>query len=286
MMQKTMTTLALMMLMTVNVWAQFQSIQITKTGTGEPVLLLPGFTSTGEVWRETVTDISQHKTCHVVNYAGFGNVPAIDTLWLQTIQQELKQYIRQSDFGSITIVGHSMGGTLALWLATDSTLPIKQLFVVDALPCMGAITIPNYNPEKISYDTPYSNNLLNMSEEEFKAMADNYARFMSLTESGQNQIAKWIVESDRKTYVHGYVDLLKVDLREDLAKIEARVKILAAAFPNKEMIAKNYERQYKKLEAKEITYVENSAHFIMYDKYNAYIQQLKQFLNLSANEAH
>jgi len=275
-----------MLLMALNTLAQFKSIEIEKTGKGEPVLFLPGFTSTGEVWRETVADIKQHKTCHVVNYAGFGNVPAIDTLWLQTIKQELKQYIRQSNFDSLTIVGHSMGGTLALWLATDNTLPVKQLFIIDALPCMGALTIPNYNPEKISYDTPYSNNLLNMSDGAFKTMADNYARFMSLTESGQKQITKWIVESDRKTYVHGYVDLLKVDLRNDLSEINARVKILAATFPNKEMIAKNYAAQYKKLNKAEIFYVENSAHFIMYDQYYTYLQQLKEFLNLQGNEQY
>ena len=270
---------AFLLLTNISVLADNNSIEVQAVGKGEPVLLLPGFTCSGEVWSETVEKISQNHECHLVTYAGFGDVPAIDTLWLKTIKADLDDYIKEHKFSNLTIVGHSMGGTLALWLASEKKTEIENLFIVDALPCMGAMMIPNYSSENISYDTPYNRNLLNMKDDEFTGMAMNFARYMSKSTSKHQQIADWIIKSDRKTYVYGYTDLLKLDLREQISNIESQVVILAAANPSKSMVEGVYNSQYAALENKEIVYVENAAHFIMFDQFDAYIKELKQIID-------
>ncbi|RZT92411.1 pimeloyl-ACP methyl ester carboxylesterase [Ancylomarina subtilis] len=277
-MKKITTTITLLVLFSLSVSANLQSIQVEVKGKGKPVLLLPGFTCTGDVWNETVAEISETNECHIVTYAGFGNVPALDTLWLQTIKQDLDMYIEQNKFEDLSIIGHSMGGTLALWLASDKKHDIKNLLVVDALPCMGALMIPNYSSETITYDTPYARNLLSMSDSDFSGMAMNFAKFMCKNTSKHEQIANWIKISDRKTYVHGYFDLLKIDLRKSLSKIDIPVRILAAANPSKSMVENAYNEQYALLDNKDVIYIENSAHFIMYDQYDVYIENVKQIL--------
>jgi pimeloyl-ACP methyl ester carboxylesterase len=82
--------------------------------------------------------------------------------------------------------------------------------------------------------------------------------------------------SDRKTYVNGYTDLLKLDLRDELDNINVPVVILAATHPNKEMMQKNYDKQYRNLKNYEIFYAENSAHFIMYDRPEWFLTQIKK----------
>ncbi len=278
-MKSTILTIALLVVTTLNIFASSKSIQVQVKGDGEPVLLLPGFTCPGEIWEETVAEISSNHECHIVSYAGFGDIPAIDTLWLQTIKQDLGEYIKQNDLKKLSIIGHSMGGTLALWLASDKQFDVKNIVVIDALPCMGAMMIPNYSSENISYNTPYNQNLLKMTEAEFAGMAKNFSQYMSRTESKHEQIASWIKKADRKTYVNGYTDLLKLDLRKDLSNIESRVLILAAANPSKSMVEGVYNNQYSALKEKEIIFIENSAHFIMYDQFKNYIQQVKQFVN-------
>lgn len=277
-MKTTILTFALFLITSINCFAQNSSIKVEVIGQGEPVLLLPGFTCPGEIWSETVEKISQNHECHMVTYAGFGDVPAIDTLWLETIKMDLDNYIREKDFSKLSIVGHSMGGTLALWLASGKEFDIENLLIVDALPCMGAMMMPNYSSENISYDTPYNRNLLNMKDEEFKGMAMNFASYMSKSASKHQQIADWIIKSDRKTYVYGYTDLLKLDLREEISNIEAQVVILAAANPSKSMVEGVYNSQYAALNSKQIVYVENSAHFIMFDQFDTYIKELKQII--------
>jgi len=273
------TTIALLVLFSLSVSAGLQSIKVEVKGKGKPVLLLAGFTCTGDVWDETVSEISETNECHIVTYAGFGDVLALDTLWLQTIKQDLDIYIAHNRFEDLSIIGHSMGGTLALWLASEKKYDIKNMLIIDALPCMGALMIPNYSSEKITYNTPYTKNLLSMSESDFSGMAMNFAKFMCKSISNHEQIASWIIKSDRKTYVHGYVDLLKVDLRKSLSEIDTPVRILAAANPSKSMVENTYNEQYALLENKEVIYIEDSAHFIMYDKYDVYIENVKQILD-------
>jgi len=272
------TTFALLVLFSFSLSASLKSIKVEVKGKGEPVLLLAGFTCTGEVWNETVAEIYKNNECHIVNYAGFGDVPAVDTLWMETIKKDIGIYIEKTKLENLSIIGHSMGGTLALWLGSQNKYDIKSMMIIDALPCMGAMMIPNYSSESMTYDTPYSQNLLKMSDSDFNSMATNFAWYMCKTQSKHEQISSWIKQSDRKTYVYGYVDLLKIDLRNEIGKIEAKVSVLAAANPNKNMVEKNYSKQYAQLKDKEIIYIENSAHFIMYDQYDVYIQKLKIFL--------
>ncbi len=273
------TTFALLIFFSLSVSAGLQSIKVEVKGKGKPVLLLAGFTCTANVWDETVLEISKTNECHIVTYAGFGDVPALDTLWLQSIKQDLEIYIENNNFEELSIIGHSMGGTLALWLASEKKHGIRNILVVDALPCMGAMMTPNYSSETLTYDTPYSRSLLSMSDSDFSAMAMNFAKFMSKNVLKHEQIANWIKTSDRKTYVHGYVDLLKLDLRHAISNIDIPVRILAAANPSKSMVENTYNEQYALLTKKEIIYVEDSAHFIMYDQYDVYIENVKQILD-------
>ena len=174
-----------------------------------------------------------------------------------------------------TIVGHSMGGTLALWLASEESNWFEKLIIVDGLPATGALMVPNYKSENMVYDNPFNTRLLEMDSQSFEQMASQMANGMSLNKAKQPQIKDWIIQSDRETYVYGYTDLLKLDLREAISNIETNVVILAATHPyGQQMVKKTYEGQYQNLADYTIEYAEGSAHFIMYDKPEWFLEQL------------
>lgn len=260
--------------------AQETAFKVEVVGKGAPVLLFPGFSCTGEVWNETVKELSKTHECHVFTFAGFGNVPAIGSPWLETIKKDLSTYVTRKKLQKPTIIGHSMGGSLALWLAADQPNVYKQLIVVDGLPSIGALMIPDFSPEKVSYDNPFAKQQLAMNEETFKQMATQMAAGMTLTKEKQPLIVNWMQQADRKTYVYGYIDLMKLDLRESIESIKIPVTIMAAvSFYPKKQVEELYTTQYQKLANKEILYVENSAHFIMFDQADWFQQQLQKVLN-------
>jgi pimeloyl-ACP methyl ester carboxylesterase len=246
--------------------AQYKEFRVSTKGEGPPVLLIPGFTCTEKVWEDTIAELSKSYECHVFTLAGFGDVEPIAFPWLPKIKDALLRYINDKKLVKPVVIGHSLGGTLALWLATEKETWFKKLILVDALPSVGALMMPDFNSETIAYDNPYSKNILEMDEENFLAMAKQMASFMALNPEVHWQLTNWILKCDRKTYVHGYTDLLKVDLRDAISKINIPVTILASTHPNKEMMKLQYDKQFEKLPHKNILYANNSAHFIMYDQ--------------------
>ena len=246
--------------------AQDKAFKVSVTGKGEPILLFPGFTCTEAVWTDVVQELSKTNECHVFTFAGFGEVPAIEKPWLSKIKESIEVYILKEKLHKPTLIGHSLGGALALWLASEHD-NYNKIIVVDALPSTGALMMPNFKSEYIVYDNPYNIQLLNMDEANFEKMADQMAQGMTLTESQRAQIKNWILQSDRETYVYGYTDLLKLDLRDSISSIKSPLTILAATEPYGETTVKQtYQEQYKNLEGYTIKFAPKSAHFIMYDQ--------------------
>ncbi len=246
--------------------AQDSAFEVAVVGKGQPVLLFPGFACTGEVWNDLVDELSKTHECHIFTFAGFGGVAPIEKPWLSKIKSSVQAYVEQQRLEDAIIIGHSLGGALGLWLTTEENHPYSKLIVVDALPSTGALMIPNYKSEDLVYDSPWNNQMLAMDDEAFEKMAQQMAMSMTQNTEKQSQIKAWMQVADRETYVYGYTDLLKLDLRDAIAEIKIPVVILAATHPYGLEAAKmTYEGQYSKLESYVIEYAEGASHFIMYD---------------------
>lgn len=266
------------MVLSLNSYAQ-KEFKVSISGKGEPILLFPGFACTGEEYQDLVDELSKNYEVYNFTFAGFGNVPPIEKPWLPKIKKAIERYVKEQNLGKPVIIGHSMGGTLGLWLAEDNSELFSKLIIIDALPAMGALMIPNYDSENISYDTPYNQNILAMDDVDFNEMAKNMALSMTQNTEKQQQLTDWMVEADRETYVYGYTDLLKLDLRLALSKIKIPVTILAATEPYGQKIAEeNYRKQYQKLEDYSLYFAEGAGHFIMYDKPIWFLNQIKSAL--------
>jgi pimeloyl-ACP methyl ester carboxylesterase len=256
-----------------------KSFNVIIKGKGEPVYLFPGFGCTGELWNETVAELSKTHECHIFTFAGFGDVAPIETPWFSTIKEEIIAYTKSNKINKPTLIGHSLGGTLSYWLAATEPNLFKKVIAVDALPCSAALMIPNYNGEKIPYDNPQSKMMLQMDDVAFKGMNAQQVQFMCKNKEKHSTIIAMMNQSNRKTYVYGYIDMLNLDLREEIAKIKVPVVILAATFPDKATVEKTYQTQFEKLPSVKIFYAENAAHFVMYDQPEWFLKNLTENVN-------
>ncbi|MBF4983629.1 alpha/beta hydrolase [Nonlabens mediterrranea] len=253
--------------------------KVEVSGSGQPILFLPGFTVPGEIWNPTVDQLKNKYQCHVVTLAGFDSMKPIEFPWLPKVNESLENYIIDNKLEDVIVIGHSLGGTIATWLASRENSKISQLILVDALPAAGALMFPDFNPDNLSYDSPFNKQQLEMSQENFEQMATGMAMRMSTNSEAQTQIKNWILAADRKTYVYGYTDYLKLDMREDLSKINVPVTILAAALPYGEDMSRNtYETQYKNLKEYHLIISKDSAHFIMLDQPDWFKSQILKAL--------
>ena len=103
------------------------------------MLLIPGLASSGAVWDDTVKQLCGAHRCHVFTLAGFAGVPAQPGPLLDDVDAALAAYIEQQHLKAPIVVGHSLGGFVALKLAIDHPADVGKLVIVDALPALGAV---------------------------------------------------------------------------------------------------------------------------------------------------
>ncbi|RYY58046.1 MAG: alpha/beta hydrolase [Chitinophagaceae bacterium] len=252
------------------------AFEVVVKGKGDPVFLFPGFGCTSAVFDNVTEELSKTHELHLFTFAGFGNVPPVALPWLATVKDQVIQYIKEKKLIKPTLAGHSLGGTLALWLAASDTGKFKQIIVIDGLPATAALMIPGYRGEPLPFDNPQSRSMLAMDATAFEGMIAQQVKFMCKNPDGQKIIASMMKESDRKTYVYGYIEMLNLDLRKEISKIKAPVVILAATMPDQQTAEKTYKSQFENLKGIKIRFAPQSAHFIMYDQPEWFLKNLSE----------
>ncbi|MCF6242002.1 MAG: alpha/beta hydrolase [Bacteroidales bacterium] len=247
-------------------------------GKGQPIFYLPGFTVPGSIWKETIENLNLKGKSYLFSYAGFNGNKPIEMPWYDNIKNSIVKYIKDNNLNNIVIIGHSMGGNLAVDIAAEYPNRVSKIVIVEALPCMREVMMPNVPAESLFYESPCNKQMLEMDEQQFKGMASMMASNMTFNKEKIETLTNWILEADRKTWVYGYTDLLKLDLRNVLSKIKCETLIIGASFPDVKTAKENYENQDSNLTNKTIVMASNSKHFVMFDQAKWFYKTVNDFL--------
>ncbi len=120
-------------------------IVVETRGRGPDVILIPGLASTSEVWRRTADKLDDRHTVHLVSVRGFGDVPVAanaDGALGGPVSAEVRRYIAWRRMDRPAIIGHSMGGLIALNVAADSGARVGRVMVVDSAPFFPSLIAP------------------------------------------------------------------------------------------------------------------------------------------------
>jgi pimeloyl-ACP methyl ester carboxylesterase len=269
------------------------SFRVQVTGTGQPILLIPGLASSGDTWTATVAHLSGRFTCHVLTLAGFAGTPAIDGPLFPTVRRELAEYIREQHLDRPIVIGHSLGGMLAMALAVDHPDLAGPLVIVDGMPFLAG---PNMQVNSLEEARPIvakiEGYMSGMTQQQWDAYATSgvSTRYMVTSASDAETLVRWSAASDRRTLTRALIEAYSVDLREDIAKISSPVLALgtwrgwhdqlAANKINipKEAFMGNFAEQFAKLPHLHFALHDTARHFIMWDDPAWLFGQIDAFL--------
>ncbi|WP_185147039.1 alpha/beta fold hydrolase [Pseudochryseolinea flava] len=250
---------------------------VQKTGVGKKaVIFIPGFGCSGDVWTDTRLHLDKQFTCYTLTMAGFAGTAPQENATFDRWKQGVAQYIQDHNIDRPIVIGHSMGGALALALAADYPLLVGKIVVVDALPCLSALRDPNFKSNPSNDCSPWATQMGSTSDEQFSQMQKMSIPSLVQDQSKYDLIVGWTVKSDRKTFGNMYCDFLNTDLREKIKSITCpSLVLLESAF---KPMATTMEDQYKGLATGNIKYADKGLHFIMFDDFDWYMNQINEFL--------
>lgn len=252
-------------------------LHVAVAGKAKPsVILIPGFTCPGKVWDETVAQLSARYTCHVITFAGFAGQPAQTDPHLGQWVAAIAAYIKTNRLERPVIIGHSIGGGMAMMLAAGYPDLVSKIVVVDALPCLSALQHPGFKADPAPDCSRFVNQYLAMSDSMLLLQQQRTIPFLCADTAMQPEIVDWSVKSDRKTMGQIYCEFTNTDLRDTLAAIQCPALILLEA-PFR-MYDESMQQQYARLRNKQLVYAQKGLHFIMYDDRDWYLQQIKSYL--------
>lgn len=258
-------------------FSQEYPFSITKTGIGKQALIfIPGFASSGDVWNETVKTLENDYTCYVLTMAGFAGVPPKDNSSFEYWKAEIAKFISDNKINKPIVIGHSMGGALAMAIAADYPNVLNKIVVVDALPCLLALTNPEFKSVVDNDCSSLVDQIAKMSDDQFLQMQKISAVSLSANQSKHDEILSWGLKSDRKTFAQMFCDFSNIDLRQRIKNIKVPSLILLEA--HFKYIEESISDQYKNLTTAQLKYANQGLHFIMFDDKEWYIQQLIDFL--------
>ena len=269
---------------------QCNCFEVQVSGQGPALILIPGVASSAAVWQHTVDSLKHRYQLHVLTLAGFAGVkPLPMQSWgdgYLTLQQDaILRYIDEQQLQKPVIIGHSLGGYLALALAAKAPEKIAGAVNVDGLPALGALFANNSGGNKQTTDS--SNNA---APQRFDPMA--MAKSMANNEQWQQQIVKDMYRSDGMTSGRVMGELMRADLRPELGNIRVPVLTLGALqhgapYSTPEQVQANYEQQLANAPAEyhRFAFARDAKHFIMADAPDWLQQQIDQFLQSTTVEA-
>ena len=264
------------------------AFQVKVTGKGQPIIFIPGATCGGDEWDATIAHLAGKYQCHVLTLAGYAGVPGLPNgPYLERVRKQLIEYINDNHLEQVILVGHSIGGYLSLYLASEMKDHLAKIFVVDAMPFFAGAQNPNA-PDTFSESQAQRMLAMynGMDDNALKASQYNTAKFLCRDSTYWDKIATWGAKSDRRTMAYTMSEMLGGDIRKKIAAINIPVLVLGAfckmpQYPGftRESVVKTYSDQYKACSKCTVHVSEDKArHFIMFDAPEWYFAELDSFL--------
>lgn len=114
---------------------QNKEIHFTTEGTGETLVLLHGFLESKEIWRKFIPLFSQFGQIIAIDLPGHGGSQVVDEIHTMELMAEtVKAVLDYLGVEKANIIGHSMGGYVALAFLEQYPVKVGELMLLNSTP--------------------------------------------------------------------------------------------------------------------------------------------------------
>lgn len=257
---------------------------------GPAVILIPGLQGGPWVWQQTIDHLSKHHVVYAVTLAGFDGKPtqADGGSLFDRADASLLRLIEQEKIDKPVLVGHSLGGTLALRLAGEHPALVAGVVAVDGLPIFPGMERASAE-QRQAMATRMQQQMAAATPEQFKAQSLAYMQKIGLVD--QQLAAKYApmnARSDIKASAQYMAEDLAFDGRPGLKHADVPILEIspyyAPDFNTPPMVMSEAQKAeyYRSLLANapdaKVVSISPSRHYVMLDQPQKFQQVLDGFL--------
>lgn len=244
-------------------------MDVTVRGIGPDVILIPGLASGPTIWNQTMAAVGGYRY-HRIHLRGFAGLAADlngSGALLGPVADEIARYIAEAGLRRPSIVGHSMGGTLALLVALRTPCPVSRVMVVDMLPD-GA-------------------GMLGGTSQGLGYLAGQLNGYLTGTKAGRLLLADMVrqspggQDSDPAVIAQALTELAQRDLTQQLSRLGCPLEVVYA-MPGDARLrgaqAQRYRAAYALAKRAQLSGIGPSGHMVMQDQPGRFAAALQQFL--------
>lgn len=110
-------------------------LHATVLGEGKPFIILHGFLGMSDNWKSLGGKFAEAGyEVHLLDQRNHGRSPHTEEMNYEVMANDVADYCSSKNLQEIIILGHSMGGKTAMWVAADHPGLVEKLIVVDISP--------------------------------------------------------------------------------------------------------------------------------------------------------
>jgi esterase len=109
-------------------------LHYTEIGSGEPLVILHGLLGSGDNWKKVAKKMADICRVVTIDLPNHGRSPHTALADIQTTCASVAATIRSAGIMRTNLLGHSMGGKIAMQLSSDHPEMLNSLIVADMLP--------------------------------------------------------------------------------------------------------------------------------------------------------
>jgi len=251
------------------------SFSVQKTGQGPALIFVPGLYCSGDVWKETVAHCKDRYTCYSLTLPGFaGQAPIHSDTLLTAISREIVRFVVENKLKKPLLVGHSLGGWVALQVAGMKGDLLGGVVCVSSGPFLPGLSMGN----DVTLDSTrkvgatIKGYMVGQTPEQTRQSQKYILPTMIRDSVRINEVANMAIASDPATQGEVMYELFSIDLRPEMNKIHCPVLVLGdwVAYKSygatRENVLEKYQQQFAKAAHVTIAISDTAKHFIMFDE--------------------
>lgn len=246
-------------------------LHVERYGSGPAVILIPGLACGAWTWNGVIPQLAATHTVFAVTLAGFaGRAPIAGESTFARFDLALGTLVSSQHLTRPALVGHSLGGTLAIAYAEAHPGEVGAVVAVDGLPVFP--TVAALTPERrAAAAEQFANAVRAQSDADFSAFEQQYMATVGASDEGvAKQLAALSARSDRSTVAAWLQADLATDLRPQLGKITAPLTEITGWSPAEPYPEEQKTAFYRSLFAGaanvNVVTLSGAKHFVMFDQ--------------------